>query len=113
MPVISRGLVFKMFISSLVFLLLINLQHGQCAPQSSEGFIDQSTFQVGQGVQTTSGLIVGHAAKTATDVSEYLGIPFAQAPVGDLRFVAPQQYCGSGTITADKFVRTRITAETK
>lgn len=82
-----------------VFLLL-----SECNPQSSEGFIDQSTFHVGQGVQTSSGLIVGHAAKTATEVSEYLGIPFAQAPVGDLRFAAPQPYTGNCTITAANYV---------
>lgn len=29
---------------------------------------------------------------TALNVSSYLSIPFAQPPVGDLRFVAPQEY---------------------
>jgi hypothetical protein len=93
-----------MAFSAFVLLLFSGFLLGECYPQNSQGFIDQSTFQVGQGVQTSSGLIVGHAAKTATDVSEYLGIPFAQAPVGDLRFAAPQPYAGNCTITAANYV---------
>jgi cholinesterase len=50
------------------------------------------TFEVGQQVNTTSGIIRGHAASNRTEVSEYLGIPFAQPPVGELRFAAPQPY---------------------
>jgi hypothetical protein len=91
-----------MFIS---FSLLSSLFFNLCAPQSPKRYIGQSTFQVGQGVQTTSGFVFGHAAKTATDVSEYLGIPFAQPPVGDLRFAAPQPYKGIGNITASNYVR--------
>lgn len=41
---------------------------------------------------TTSGLIVGHAAPNRSEVSEFLGIRYAEPPVGDLRFAPPQRY---------------------
>lgn len=65
----------------------------------------QSNWTVGQTVQTTSGSVQGHAAANASDVSEYLGIPFAQPPVGNLRFQPPRAYNGSGTINGTNFVR--------
>ena len=40
-------------------------------------------------VKTSSGIVSGHPASNATDVSEYLGIPFAQPPLGKLRFQPP------------------------
>ena len=61
-------------------------------------------FVVGQGVQTSSGLVVGKPASSRPAVSEYLGIPFAKPPLGDLRFAAPQAYTGSGTVNATAFV---------
>lgn len=63
------------------------------------------TYTVGQAVRTSSGSIVGHPASSRPDVSEYLGIPFAKPPVGDLRFAAPQAYVSSGKINATAFVR--------
>jgi carboxylesterase type B len=60
-------------------------------------------WKVGQTVQTTSGSIVGHAASDATEVSEYLGIPYAQPPTGDLRFQPPVAYNSTGIITAKDF----------
>lgn len=64
-----------------------------CAP-SNKGFK----------VQTTNGPIQGHPAENRTDVNEFLGIPFAQPPVGDLRFAAPQEYEGKGLYVASEFV---------
>jgi hypothetical protein len=62
-------------------------------------------WYVGQAVRTTSGTVVGHAAKGAPQVSEYLGIPFAAAPVGNLRFAAPQPYRNDGgMLVAANFV---------
>lgn len=64
----------------------------------------QSNWTVGQTVHTESGPIVGHAAPNASMVSEYLGIPFAQPPVGILRFAAPVPYLSQDTINASAFV---------
>jgi len=61
-------------------------------------------FTVGQVVETSSGPVAGHAAATDSEVSEYLGIPYAQAPVGDLRFAAPLKYTGSSTLNGSTFV---------
>lgn len=60
-------------------------------------------YKVGTAVNTTSGLVVGHAASNATQVSEYLGIPFAQAPIGNLRFAPPVAYSGNRSIEASNF----------
>lgn len=60
-------------------------------------------FTVGQAVSTTSGLVQGHGAAILPDVSEYLGIPFAQAPVGNLRFAAPVRFSGTGTISGESY----------
>ncbi|EGD95911.1 hypothetical protein TESG_03374 [Trichophyton tonsurans CBS 112818] len=45
-------------------------------------------------VNTTNGPVTGHPAKTASTVHEFLGIPYAQPPVGKLRFMPPQRYVG-------------------
>jgi cholinesterase len=41
-------------------------------------------------VQTTSGSVHGKIDSTQPNVRQFLGIPFAQPPLGDLRWVAPQ-----------------------
>ncbi|TIC90194.1 Cholinesterase [Colletotrichum higginsianum] len=61
------------------------------------------SWVIGQPVQTTSGLVQGHAASTASQVSEYLGIPYAQPPVGNLRFQPPAKFTGSSTINGSTF----------
>ncbi|GAB1319653.1 hypothetical protein MFIFM68171_09863 [Madurella fahalii] len=58
---------------------------------------------VGQTVHTTSGPVDGHAASVASQVSEYLGIPYAQPPVGRLRFQPPVRYNGTQRISGDSF----------
>jgi hypothetical protein len=72
----------------------------------------QSDWTVGQTVQTDSGPVSGHAALNASQVSEYLGIPFAVPPVGDLRFAAPQKYSGNSTVNGTFFVSHCLPSET-
>ena len=56
-------------------------------------------------VNTTSGSLTGQASSQAPDVDEYLGIPYAQPPIGDLRFALPKAYEGKGKlINATSFV---------
>lgn len=55
-------------------------------------------------VNTTNGPITGHPAKTASTVHEFLGIPYAQPPVGKLRFMPPQRYAGDQPFVASNFV---------
>lgn len=63
----------------------------------------QSNWTIGQTVQTTSGPVNGHAALNESQVSEYLGIPFAKPPLGDLRFAAPVAYNGTATLNGTNF----------
>jgi len=67
------------------------------------GIASCQTWKIGQQVKTTSGTVIGHAADWKPEVSEYLGIRFADPPVGKLRFAAPVAYKGNDTITATKF----------
>jgi hypothetical protein len=82
-------------------------------------------WDVGQVVNTTSGpvsiasnyitasilasltwpqKVKGHAAALFKEVSEYLGIPWAAPPIGNLRFMPAQPYQGSyRTIVAEKY----------
>ena len=60
--------------------------------------------QSGGTVQTSSGPVSGHPATRFPEVSEYLGIPYAQAPVGELRFAAPVKYIGSSALNGTVFV---------
>jgi hypothetical protein len=62
-----------------------------------------NSWKIGQSVQTTSGLVHGHAASN-TSVSEYLGIPYAEPPIGALRFEPPQKYTSNSTINGTNFV---------
>jgi cholinesterase len=64
----------------------------------------QADWTVGQAVDTTSGIVNGHAAPLDASVSEYLGIPWGAAPVGALRFMPPQPVAKSAKpIAADRF----------
>lgn len=64
-------------------------------------------WPVGKSVKTTSGLVHGHAAALASDVSEYLGIPFAQSTAGELRWAPPKRYEGTGDLPGDNYVSIR------
>ena len=69
-----------------------------------------SSWTVGQEVRTVSGLIKGHAAvwPVGSEVSEYLGIPYAKPPIGPLRWAPPQLYKSDASFTADKYVCIRV-----
>lgn len=43
-------------------------------------------------VSTTSGRIIGHTAPNRSEVTEFLGIPYAEPPIGDLRFAPPKPF---------------------
>lgn len=75
------------------------------SPQLHRKHVD---FTVGQIVETSSGPVAGHGAANHSEVSEYLGIPFGQAPVGDLRFAAPVKYTGSSMLNGSIFVGLQI-----
>src|ERR1700709_695842 len=51
-------------------------------------------------VKTTSGNVQGFFNHTAPDVRQFLGVPFAEPPVGDLRFAKPQIKKPNGTVHA-------------
>ena len=58
-----------------------------------------TTWKTGQTVKTASGSVEGHPSTLYPEVSEYLGIPYAKPPVGDLRFAAPRKFEANGTST--------------
>ncbi|KAJ4986248.1 carboxylesterase [Stagonosporopsis vannaccii] len=54
-------------------------------------------------VETENGHIMGHRSTKAEAVWEYLGIPYAQPPLGELRFAAPQRFKANGRYVAENF----------
>ena len=68
-------------------------------------FVDAQSFKVGQTVKTTTGDITGQSSSWKPDVSEYLGIPFAEPPIGKLRWAAPVAIKAPGkAVNATKYV---------
>jgi len=63
----------------------------------------QANWTVGQTVKTSSGPVSGHPATNDSQVSEYLGIPFGQAPTGDLRFAAPVAFNGTAPLNGSSY----------
>ncbi|EEY17221.1 carboxylesterase [Verticillium alfalfae VaMs.102] len=54
-------------------------------------------------VATTNGPVTGHLAPNASCVIEYLGVPYAKPPVGDLRFAPPQKISARKAYEAANF----------
>jgi cholinesterase len=63
-------------------------------------------WTVSQSVKTTSGEIKGHSSSWKPAVSEYLGIPYAEPPVGNLRWAAPKPLRSNKAIDAAEFSAT-------
>ncbi|KAJ7920629.1 cholinesterase precursor [Mycena leptocephala] len=56
-----------------------------------------------EGILTSSGEIIGHPASSRPAVMEFLGIPFARSPIGELRFAPPVAFENKGIINATTF----------
>jgi hypothetical protein len=87
-------------------LLLLGAIPFSTASPSFSTTLDKRQWKAGQGVKTASGFVQGRAAQNRTEVSEYLGIPFAKPPIGDLRWAAPVKFSGTGNINATAYVST-------
>jgi hypothetical protein len=60
-------------------------------------------------VLTTNGKITGHPAPNVRNTVEFLGIPYAKPPVGELRFAPPQPPGSNGYFVAAHWVRGDLT----
>jgi hypothetical protein len=86
---------------ALILALSVRFSASVAVPETQS-----SLWEIGQDVRTTSGTVKGHVAAWPeyTDVSEYLGIPYAQPPVGPLRWLAAKPFKSDKLFTADKYV---------
>ncbi|KAH8702209.1 Alpha/Beta hydrolase protein [Talaromyces proteolyticus] len=64
---------------------------------------EPGNWTIGQVVQTSSGSVFGHPASVYQEVSEYLGIPYAVPPVGNLRWTTPQMFSGTDPINGTDY----------
>ena len=91
-----------------MYRLAASLLAASLAAAAARSDVRRDEWTVGRRVETTSGPVEGHAAPNATDVSEYLGIPYAKPPIDGLRFQPPVRYEGSSTINGTNFVSPRF-----
>lgn len=84
--------------------IIVGAAASACASSLDLLHVRQANWTVGQTVQTNSGPVSGHPATNDSQVSEYLGIPFAQPPVGTLRFAAPVNFTGTAPLNGTSFV---------
>ena len=85
-------------LSFLLGAIPIVLAYASLDAQNAPAVRQGRRWTTGQPIKTSSGLVKGHGAANISDVSEYLGIPFAQPPVGKLRFQPPVKYIGSDAV---------------
>ena len=102
-PILLVSSAIRWEFSAMRSLVLFSLVAASCAlaAQLEER---AANWTVGQTVKTSSGPVSGHPATNDSDVSEYLGIPFGQAPIGDLRFAAPVAFNGTAPLNGSSFV---------
>ena len=93
---VSRTMFF-LFVAALAILFAVS----RSTPSQPWG---DWTGKSGLTVQTSNGPITGHAAPNASQVIEYLGIPFAEPPLGSLRFAPPVVYSGKAPYVASAWV---------
>lgn len=55
-------------------------------------------------IEASNGVIQGHEASKNPEVTEWLGVPYAQPPVDQLRFAPPQPYTPRGAYIASEYV---------
>ena len=92
-------MLFLQQVRALLLLLLPILTVGEPVPKQWR----RPPGNVGATVDTTSGPVIGHPANNRTAVSEYLGIPYAKPPVGNLRFAAPQAFNSTVPFNASSY----------
>ncbi|KAF7336132.1 Glycoside hydrolase, superfamily [Mycena venus] len=69
----------------------------------SASLVAAVTLVEADGVPTSSGEIIGHPASSRPAVMEFLGIPFARPPKGELRFAPPVAFEDKGVVNATTF----------
>jgi len=90
--------------SSIMGFLFLSLLLALTAVDMGDANRNAQNTSIGQPVGTSSGLVTGHPAPNASQVSEYLGIPYAQPPVGELRFASPIAYVNrDGSVDGSNF----------
>lgn len=73
----------------LILFALAGLVFASPLGGSPQTTLRQTTWTVGQPVTVKAGTVRGAASRVRPEVSAYLGIPFAQPPTGQQRFMPP------------------------
>ena len=87
--------------TAFISLFLVSLINGAAISQRDS----TSNISGCEPVNTTSGRFIGHPVSARPAVTEFLGLRYAQPPVGTLRFAAPVAYNSSEVVIAAQQVR--------